>query len=894
MTLRRWIGGRRRAEQDLEDELAAHFRMAAQDRMERGALPGEARESALREFGNVGLVKETTRAMWGWTRLDSFAADVRYALRVLAKSPAWALAVTVSFALGIGANAAIFSLTYAVILKTLPVPDPGRLIRYTFRNGDQDLGLSGPAFEALRRHQTVATDLLAWAGSDLAIDHRGAIEQVRGAMMSGDGFRVLEVEPAIGRAFTAADDAPGGGPGGYKALLGYGYWRAHYGESADVLGRQLVIGGRPVTVIGVLPQGFEGVIAGVHADILLPLAFEDVLNPGQNVLKMPGMLFLTVMGRLKAGESLQSARANLAAVAKLVRDEADPSHTILNGFFAPFRLAVVDGSGGRSFLRSTYGQPLLVLEILVAALLLLCCANTALLVFAHVSGRAREFALRSALGAGRGRLVRQVLLEVCLLAIPGLAAAVAIAWGLAHALVAMLSTSGPEQLLDVAPNATTMLFTIGITMLSAIAAGMWPALRVSRIAPAADLGGREQSGIARRTAGWIVPAQVAASATLVTAALLLGSTLVHLYTEPSGFHARQTVFADVDLGLAKLPRQRLGPAIQQMLDRLAGAPGIDAATAMSMPPLHDWWSASAYLAIDGRGNIHTDEQTWEEAVSPGYFNVMGTPILAGRAFEPADGNDGCLVVIGASEARRFFAGDNPVGRAVYAGTGDPKIDGGRITSKNSCRVIGVAADARFRSLREAPPRMLYKLTKPADFGAQFTLAVRSTSAAVAVRALHEAVVAGVPAADVTRAYTMSQLIASHLTRERILIALSGSFAAIALVLTAFGLFGLLMRGVIERRREIGIRMALGARRPAVVFAIVRRAARQMLVGLVIGTVVAAASTRALQSLLFGTSAADPRVYVTTVVVILLVGGLAALIPARRAASVDPMQALRTE
>jgi len=330
--------------------------------------------------------------------------DLRYGFRTLVKNPGFTAVAIVTLALGIGANTAIFSLTYAVILKSLPVPNPGELVRYTFReSGESDLSLSGPVYDALRKHETVVQDILAWSGADLALRENGTVTREAGALMTGNGFRTLELRPYLGRVFGDSDDVPGGGPNGYQALLGYECWKQHFQADPAIVGRSLAINGRPVTIIGVLPAGFEGLIAGQRAHIVLPLAFEEVINAPNPQRHAAGNFWLTVIGRLKPGESVQTAEANLRATDAAVREEADPTHLFLRGFFAPFQIRVESGRSGRSFLKVTYSRPLLALEILVGLLLLLCCANTALLVLARVSGRLREFAVRSALGAGRGR-----------------------------------------------------------------------------------------------------------------------------------------------------------------------------------------------------------------------------------------------------------------------------------------------------------------------------------------------------------------------------------------------------------------------------------------------------------------------------------------------------------
>ncbi|MGH9610814.1 MAG: ABC transporter permease, partial [Bryobacteraceae bacterium] len=406
---------RHRLESDLDEELCSHLANRADDLECRGLPRAEAERQARIEFGGFQRYKEECREALGMRLLGEIIADLRYAMRQFRRNPAFAAIIVLTLALGIGANTAIFSLTYAVILKSLPVPNPDELVRYTFRDSrTSDLGLSGPLYDALRKHETVNRGLLAWSGADLAVEENGIVTTVHGALMTDNGFRVLQLHPYMGRTFSASDN-------GYETLLNYSYWKTHFQGSRAVLGRTLSINGRAVTVVGILPSGFEGLIAGDRTDIVLPLSFEKVIHALKPMRHNPGSFWLTVMGRLKPGESVQSAQANLKATLAAVRQEADPTHEFLGGFFGRYRIGVESGRSGRSFLKVMYSRPLLVLEILVGLLLLLCCANTALLMLARVSGRVREFAVRSALGAGRRRLLRQLLVEVGLLAACGLA-----------------------------------------------------------------------------------------------------------------------------------------------------------------------------------------------------------------------------------------------------------------------------------------------------------------------------------------------------------------------------------------------------------------------------------------------------------------------------------------
>ena len=886
---------RKRMMEDLDQDIRDYIERETQDNIERGLPPEEARYAALRKFGNVTRVKEETRDVWSFVWVEQLWQDVGFGLRQLRRSPGFTAVAVLTLALGIGANTAIFSLTYAVILKGLPVPNPGELVRYTFReSGAPDLSLSGPAYDALRKHETVNQDLLAWSGVDLAVRERGAVTRVSGALMTGNGFRVLELRPYLGRVFGDGDDISGGGPNGYQALLGYDYWKQNFQGDQAILERSLAINGRPVSVIGVLPPGFDGLISGQRADMVLPLAFEEVIHAPNPQGHAPGNNWLTVMGRLKYGESVQTAEANLQATGAAVREEADPSHEFLRGFFGSFRIGVESGRSGRSFLKVTYSRPLLVLEILVGLLLVLCCANTALLVLARDSGRLREFAVRSALGAPRGRLLRQVLAEVGLLAACGLAVGIWLGWAAAHSLVAAPSAAGEPLALDVTPRIAILAFAVAATVLSALATGLWPALRVSSVDPALDLKRSEALSSPKRLGTWMVPAQVAVSVTLLVSALLLGDTFLRLLLENSGFRTRGVVMADVDLSAAKPTRKEAARDAQQIVEALENAPGVQAATVLSAPPIHNGWAAGHYFSLGRHGEIHTDMQTWPESISPGYFGTIGTRILEGRGLTRADRDGTNVCVLSASAAAYFFPNQDALGQFVYSGGADASKDGRDRDPRNACRVVGVAEDARFLSLREAPPRMLYRLAAGDDGGTIVSLALRSASTGMGAAALRNAVRQVVPSAVAPTVFTFNDLVDAHLTQERMLTMLSLSFAGVALVLTALGLYGVLACSVTVRTREIGLRLALGARPREALGLVVGQALRLVLSGTGFGLVAALGVTRLLRSLLFGVQPGSPLILAAAAALLIVVAMLASYLPARRATKVEPMVALRYE
>ncbi len=886
-----FLFARPKTEREMEEEFRLHLRRRADDLERSGLSRADAERQAHIEFGGYQRYKEECREALRTRLLGELMADIRYALRQFGRSPGFTVVVVMTLALGIGTNSAIFTLTYAVILKSLPVPNPGELVRYSFNEpGATDLSISEPAYDALLKHETVDRDILAWSGADLAVRRNGTVTRERGALMTGNGFRVLELRPYLGRMFGESDDTSGGGPNGYQAVVGYAYWKQHFRESRTALGQPLSINGRTVTVIGVLPPGFEGLIAGDRADIVLPLSFDEIINAPTPVRPSPGDNWLTVIGRLKPGESLQSARANLQATAKIVRDEADPSHRFMGGL----QFHVESGRSGRSFLRADYSQPLLILEVLVGLLLLLCCANVALLMLARVTGRFREFAVRVALGASRRRVLRQLLSEVGLLAACGLAAGIWLGWAAARSLVSMLASIGEPPPLDVTPQFAILAFSAATTVLATLLAGLWPALRASSVHPAIDLKQGEALFSSKRVGSWVVPVQVAIGVVLLVSAASLGGTFLHLLLEDAGFRTQGVTMADVDLSAAKLTGKQAGRDVLRIVESLGKYPGVRAATVLSAPPIDNGWSAGHYFSLGREGAVHTDMHTWPESVSPGYFTVMGTRILEGRGFTRADERGSHVCVLSASAARYFFPNADALGRFVYSGGDNPSRDGQNLDPRNACRVVGVAEDARFLSLRETPPRMLYSLAAGDDWGSGVSLAVRSVSPGAAASAIREAVRRVAPSAVEPTVYTFRELIEQNLQKERMLMSLSVCFAGIALLLTALGLYGLVARTVTLRTKEIGLRMALGARPRDALALMMRQVLHLVLAGTGMGLVATLGMTRLLQSLLFGVRPDSPLMLAAGAASLIVVALVASYIPARRATRVDPMVALRYE
>jgi putative ABC transport system permease protein len=493
-------------------------------------------------------------------------------------------------------------------------------------------------------------------------------------------------------------------------------------------------------------------------------------------------------------------------------------------------------------------------------------------------------------------LLRQMLTEVGILAACGLGFGVWLGWAAARWLVSVLGSIGQLPTLDVTPHTAILTFAAGATLVSVLVAGLWPALRASRIDPALDLRRSEavSSFSSKRLGAWIVPAQVAVSVTLLTSAVLLCETFVHLLSEQAGFRPDGVTIATVDLSPVNPTPKQAARNVRGIGKVLNAAPGVEASTILSVVPINDDWTASHYFSLGKHGAVHTDMQTWVESASPGYFEVMGTAILEGRGFTHADESGARVCVLSSSAAAYFFPNEDAVGRFVYSGGEDPQKDGEDPDPRNACRVIGVSEDARFLSLREAPPRVLYNLATGDDWGTQASFAVRSSSASLAAEAIRHAVRKQVPGVPDPEIFTFNELIKDHLEKERMLMSLSVSFGCVALLLVALGLYGVLARSVTLRTKEIGLRLALGAQPRDTVIQIIRRGLQLVIVGAIVGVAIALPGMRLLKGLLFGVNPDNPVAFAMVVVLVFGVVVAASCIPAWRAARVDPMIALKYE
>lgn len=818
--------------------------------------------------------------------MNSLLKDLRFGFRMLLKTPGLTVIAIITLALGIGANTAVFSLTYALLLRPLPVPDANRLVLITYDKPGGQLGLSGPMLEELKKRQQVFSGMLAWRPMELTQVENGEGRAITGALVSGDGLGTLGIRPALGRVLVSDDDRPGGGPDGWAALISYRYWRQHFNADAGVLGKVLSIEGMTVRVVGVTPADFEGVEAGTKPDIVLPLQFEVAMHGEHAMLKVPGALWLTVIGRLKPGMSLGQAKADIERIGSQVLDATLTPPLRNLGMFKERSLQASPGAAGRSYLRVRYKTPVLVLQALVGLILLITCANLAGLLSARAASRRREFAIRRALGASQPRLLQQFLLETVLLVVAGTGLALLVADYGRHALIAaLIKRSLAEPTLD----RSVFAITAAASALAALLGSVLPALHTLHLHTADELKeSRQQTQTfdRARVGRSLIAAQAAVSVILLVAAGLFASTLYRLLAINPGFRTQGLLVAPTDFRRRPETGAELIGLYERILERLNTTPGITLATAERFPLIAGWISSTFTKSVLPDGTVRESQDTSFNAVGAHYFAAMGTQMLAGRNFQPGDRSAHPVCILNASAAKYFFPGRMAVGSYLTSSVSRKAVQ---------YEVVGVVEDTKYRSLREPSPPMIYTPFMQAEEDDRgLYLLVRANDTAQAALAVRRALQELAPGTPLLPAITMREQVNESIGQERVLAMLSGFFAALGLLLTAIGLYGLLAFQVTRRTTEIGIRMALGAQRTAVIGMVVREAMLLVGAGVVVGLGAAVGASRLISSLLYGTKATNPTIYAAGLVVMITIAMVAAWRPARRAASTDPMEALRAE
>jgi len=817
--------------------------------------------------------------------------DFRYAFRTLRRSSGVAAVAVTSLALGIGATTAIFSFTNAVILRSLPVQKPNELVllRYASKKGNIFDEMGYPEYLALRDTPEVLTGLAAVSSTKMNLASEEATEQVPGQLVSGNYFPILGVRPRIGRLIAPEDDlVPGGHP---VCVISYGLWQRRFGSAPDIVGRKVEINGRPYTILGVTPAGFDGTEQGTHAQVYVPLMMAAQISGREADPKVQPpfrnwVSFLNFVGRRKPGVTLARAQAVLdSRFAALPLAQKDFTFEMSARHAAPgarARLLVVDGKQGFDNLRFGYERPLLFLLFLVGLLLLIACANVASLLVARAAGQRKQIAIRLALGAGRWALIRQQLAESALLAAGGAAGGILVSIGISNLLLRLATK---DSQLDVRPDFAVLSFLVAVACLTVLLFGIVPALESGKAGVGPVLKAESTGGGRRRgtLAGTLVVIQVALSITLLAGAGLLLRSLHNLQSIPMGFQPENVAVATINTNVNHYSTARSHALIEDLMQRAETIHGVRAVSAALVSPLSgNLWLYS--VEVPGYPTRPKEvPMTYMNAIGPGYFATIGATLVRGREFTRRDRQGAPYVaVVNEQMAKKFWPGRDPVGQRFKAGALDD----------HETEIVGVVRDSIYRDLREAKREILYVPLLEGDFGfVTLHLRIAGDSARVfnELRAQARAADRSVPLFGMR---TLEAQIGETLSTERLLATVSTILGALAIVLAMVGLYSVLANAVAERAREIGIRMALGAARIQVIRMVMRDTLRMVLAGVLVGIPVSLAASRWIASFLYGIQAHDPFTYVGIGGFVIAAGFAAAFIPSRRASSVDPMVVLR--
>ncbi len=889
---------RRRRESDLERELRDHLDLEAEEQQAKGLTPEEARYGARRTLGNTALIQEDVRQAWGWTWLERLGQDVRHVVRAIRRSPGFAIVAVLSLAIGIGASTSVFTVFYAMFLRSLPVRDPQQLRFLNWAGGENvpAFNISGymhtvngvkssgsfswDAFQAIKKGNTGFSSVAGFSQVGVNVVTKNQAWQTAARLVSANFFDVLGTQQAVGRAFTAEDDSPAAQP---TVVLSWRMAQRLFGSDRSAVGSSVTIKQVSYTVIGVLRPDFVGLRQTEPTDLYIPLARAHELNDFYRFDK-PDTWWIEVVGRVAPGRRDSEVRAALdvvlaqvaAAYGAQVKKPVDTPKSVL-----------LAGRTGLDILNTDMSRNLLALFAMVGLMLLVACANVANLLLARGGARARELAVRLSLGAGRMRIVRHLFTESLVLALAGGPLGVLLA-RLGTVLLPGLLMQSDDPAIDLKPDTTVMAFAIGLSLVTALLFGVLPAWRSTGVHPAACLrqGGAGAGSLRQRLAKSLVVVQIALAFVLVFGAGLFARTMANLGNVSLGFRPDNLLLISIDPSRSGYKAQRLIDVYRRIHAGITAIPGVRSATFSSSPPISGWWS-SHNITVPGYTPPPGDKSSTQYIIAGDHFlTVMGTPILLGRDLSASDDEGSAKVaVINQKLAKKYFTG-NPVGREFAFGS---KFD-------KPIRIVGVSADAKAHDVRsEIDPTIYLSYAQNLDRLAGMTFEVRAAGDALSLsNAVRRAVAAVDPMLPVAQIRTQSEQIHRNLFRERTFAFLSSFFSAITLALACIGIYGVFAYAVARRTSEFGVRMAVGATGAQVGWLVLRGALVLVALGMAIGVPAALAVATLIRVGLFGVDPADPATIAAAVVAMVVAAGVAAWMPARRAARLDPVVALRYE